>query len=126
MRQVVLAMYGTRDAAQNWECEYVDFMVSLGIIQGKAAPCMFYHPFKEVRVVVHGDDFTVAVVPEGLDWFREDIKNRFEVNFRARLGGYKDEDTSVRILNRILEWKDDVGVLCEADQRHSDIIMRDI
>ena len=28
--RLVKAMYGTRDAAQNWECEYVEFMEGIG------------------------------------------------------------------------------------------------
>ena len=105
--RLVKAMYGTRDAAQNWECEYVDFMLSIGFSQGRATPCMFYHPVREVRVVVHGDDFTIGGFEDGLDWSREEISKRFEVKFRARLGGGPKDDKRVRILNRVVEWKDD-------------------
>ena len=37
------AMYGTRDAAQNWEFEYCGTMESIGFNVGKASPCVFYH-----------------------------------------------------------------------------------
>ena len=33
------SMYGTRDAAQNWECEYAGFMESCGMQRGSAIPC---------------------------------------------------------------------------------------
>ncbi len=52
------SMYGTRDAAQNWEYEYTDMMKEAKLEQGKQSACVFYHPEKDVRVVVHGDDFT--------------------------------------------------------------------
>ena len=53
------AMYGTRDAAQNWECEYIEFMDNEGFSKSRASPCMFYHRERDTRVVIHGDDFTV-------------------------------------------------------------------
>ena len=53
------AMYGTRDAPQNWEFEYCDFMESLGFSKGKSTPCLFYHEARNLRVVVYGDDFTI-------------------------------------------------------------------
>ena len=52
------AMYGTRDAAQNWEHEYSEFMETIGFMRGKASPCVFYNRHRELRVVIHGDDFT--------------------------------------------------------------------
>ena len=52
------AMYGTRDAAQNWENAYAEFMESIGFSKGKASPCIFWHPGRNLRCVVHGDDFT--------------------------------------------------------------------
>ena len=39
--KLLKAMYGTRDAAQNWECEYVEFLKHLGFPQRKATPCVF-------------------------------------------------------------------------------------
>ena len=54
-----VSLYGTRDAAQNWEHEYREFLTALGATPGFASPCAFYHAGKEIRIVVHGDDFTV-------------------------------------------------------------------
>ena len=56
---LVKAMYGTRDAAQNWEHEYIEFMASAGFVKSRATPCMFFHHARGIRVVIHGDDFTV-------------------------------------------------------------------
>jgi len=54
------AMYGTRDAAQNWEEEYTEFMREWGFVTGVSNPCVMYHPERGVRAVVHGDDFAIA------------------------------------------------------------------
>ena len=68
--ELVKAMYGTRDAAQNWEHEYCDFMHSIGFRRGSASPCVFMNKEMNVRVVAHGDDFTVLGSELSLDWFR--------------------------------------------------------
>ena len=36
--KLIKAMYGTRDAAQTWEIEYVEFMEGIGFKRGKSTP----------------------------------------------------------------------------------------
>ena len=123
--RLIKAMYGTRDAAQNWEHEYIDFMVNVGFVKSRATPCMFYHEGGNVRVVIHGDDFTILGNELDLDWFRDEISAKFEVKFRARLGRGSDDDKSVRLLNRVIEWTSE-GIMYEADQRHAELVLRDM
>ena len=99
-------------------------LTELGFRPGKVNPCMFMNDERSVRLVVHGDDFTMAGYPEGLDWFRGEIKSRMDLKFRARLGGDLGDDKAVRILNIVVEWSRR-GILYEADQRHSEIIARE-
>ncbi len=42
-------MYGTRDAAQNWELEYTEMMTEAGFIQGSYSACIFYHKERNIR-----------------------------------------------------------------------------
>ena len=51
-------MYGTRDAAQNLQNEYTQFMIGLGFRVGRASPCNFYNPEMDITCTVHGNDFT--------------------------------------------------------------------
>ena len=51
-------MYGTRDAANNWEHAYTEFMINAGFRVGTITPCMSWHAYKQLVVEVHGDDFT--------------------------------------------------------------------
>ena len=85
----------------NWEYEYCEFMESIGMKRGKASPCVFFNKDKQLRVVVHGDDFTVLGCEKQLDWFRRQISDKFEVKFRGRLGPEESDDKPIRILNRI-------------------------
>ena len=71
------ALYGTRDAAQNWEYEYSAFMIGVGFSRGRSSPCVFRHASRDLRVVVHGDDFTVLGKEASLNWFQAAIKGRF-------------------------------------------------
>ena len=41
--ELVKAMYGTRDAAQNWEVTYTAFMSEIGFANGKSAPLVILH-----------------------------------------------------------------------------------
>ena len=51
------AMYGTRSAAQDWQYEIKRKMLSIGYLQEKSNPCLFYNSSSEVACLVHGDDF---------------------------------------------------------------------
>merc|ERR1711940_374541 len=120
--KLLKAMYGTRDAAQNWECEYVEFLKQLGFKQGRATPCVFTLTKRGLTLVVHGDDFVISGQTIASDWFREQIKQKFEVKFRGRPGPEEGDNKSIRILNRVLEWSRD-GITYKADQRHAEIIV---
>ena len=42
--EFVKSMYGTRDAASNWEQEFTDVLIANGWTPGVTAPCAFTHP----------------------------------------------------------------------------------
>ena len=117
------SMYGTRDASLNWENEYIRFMESAGFVRGLSSPCLFYHPGKDIRAVVYGDDFTLLASEEHLDWFKAEIMKVYAIDFKARLGPEKGDQKSVRLLNRIVEWTPE-GINVEGDQRHAEIIIQ--
>ena len=117
------AMPGTRDAAQCWEKRYSSFMLECGFKQGKSNPCVFHHVQQCMRAVVHGDDFTVLAAEGDLVRFRGKIAAILQVKFRARL--VRGVAGAVRILNRTAQVKDE-GLEYEADQRHAEIICRDV
>jgi hypothetical protein len=119
------SMYGTRDAAQNWECSYVGAMIEMGFKRGVAIPCLFHNEEWNVRVAVHGDDFTTLGSEEGLNWFQKEVKRKFEVKVRGRIGPGNNDEKEIRLLNRVFEWKDE-GIYVEADQRHAEILVKDL
>ena len=58
----------------------------IGFVNGVASPCVFYHRERDVRAVVHGDDFTVLGQETQLNWFRKHIAERFEVKIPWKTG----------------------------------------
>ena len=73
---------------------------------------------------MHGDDFTLLGLIDDLHWFQGEIKKKFETKVRGVIGCEPNDDKSIRILNRVIEWTDR-GIEYEADQRHAEIIVRD-
>ena len=118
-------MYGTRLAASKWEQHYSDVLVQMGFTKGAASPCTFAHKTRNLKCVVHGDDFTTAGRDEDLSWFENKIQKFFEVKLRGRLGSSKGDSKEIRILNRIARYTDG-GYEWEADPRHAEIIIQQL
>ena len=71
-------MYGTRDAAANWEEEYSFFLSELGFVKGVASPCVFYHPIRNIRMMIHGDDFLATGFERELRKLVKDVESKYE------------------------------------------------
>ena len=86
-------MYGTRGAAQSWERHYENIFVNeLGFRQGKASICCLYHEGRDIRVVVHGDDFTALATKERCDWLVTELRRHFELKVSGRFGSPVQDD----------------------------------
>ena len=53
-------LHSVGKAASGWEDDDAQKLMIDGLRRGRAAPTIFFHPGTQVRVVVHGDDFTFA------------------------------------------------------------------
>ena len=119
------SMYGTRDAAQNWENKYSDVMINkLGFTQGKASPCHFFHIARGLRTVVHGDDFLTAGDDKELKWMKAKLEQEFDIKTKV-LSGESSDEKEVTVLNRIIRWTS-AGYEYEADARHAVLIIRSL
>ena len=65
--------YGTRDAGAIWEDTYRLALEGMGFISGVASPCCFFHPERQIHVVVHGDDFSALGLHADLNWYQEQL-----------------------------------------------------
>ena len=84
---------------------------------GKCNPCVYFHPSRDVRVLVHGDDFTVAGGESELKSVAEVFQNKYKAEVRRILGPDHHDMKAITILNRIVEWTD-AGIQYEAGPWH--------
>ena len=89
-------------AASGWEDDYARRLVDDGFRRDRAASTIFYHPKTQVRVVVHGDDFTFAGTESELRNIL--VKMWYDVKVRGILGGGKRDVHDIEILGRNLTW----------------------
>ena len=115
-----MSMYGTQDAAGNWERSYTDNLEKGGYEQGMAMPAIFINEEDDVLMMCHGDDFASLVDDDGQEKFGKLMDNRFENTTRATLGPEPYDDKQAIILNRQLRIVRDypLKVDYECDARH--------
>ena len=73
------AMYGMRSAAQDWQHEIKRKMLSIGYLQGKSNPCLFFNFSTEVAFLVYGDDFLTAGEESALKQFKEQLAKEWKI-----------------------------------------------
>ncbi len=77
-----------------------------------------------MRTFVHGDDFVTCWGRDECRWFREALEGRFDIKTKV-VGRGSGEEREERILNRIIRATAE-GWELEADQRHADIIIKQL
>jgi hypothetical protein len=118
-----VSLYGTRDAARNWEEELTKFMLAQGAVIGKSCPCVYdiNEGDKSVKIAVHGDDIVCAGEPAELDELRTNCSQKFEIRTQE-LSARKSGTLEVNILGRIVR-RGSRGITIEADPRHAQAII---
>ena len=66
-----LALYGTRDAASLWQEYLLQHLESCGFSRGRSNPCVFYNVEKDLKCLVHGDDYATVGSLDSLAWMRD-------------------------------------------------------
>lgn len=124
-----MALYGTRDAGQNFEFKTTDVLEDGGCEQGQFTPCVWFHPLKRLGIYIHGDDYVIAGGRDQSAWLRGHVEQTFIVKDRGVLGPRPDlgDVQEIVVLNRILRFIPEgaPGGECieyEADPRHADIL----
>ena len=111
-----VSLYGTRDAALNWEEELGKQMIQLGFERGRANPCLYVHQQRNIVAGVHGDDILGIGTPEAMEWMEKAMRRIYEMRTQT-LGPGAKYSKVVTILNRKVRWGSD-GLELEADPRH--------
>eukprot|EP00973_Karenia_brevis_P004336 593734-Karenia_brevis.AAC.1 len=106
-------MYGTRDAAANWEDEYSEYLVGHGYDKGLASPCHFHHKQTRVRILVHGDDFMAVGKERDLRELVCVITNKYEARWEI-IGPGEHLPSTTKIIGRHIRFVND-GIELEVD-----------
>ena len=122
--KLLMSMYGTRDAAQNWAEEYTATLVKAGFTRGVSNPCLYYNPKTEVSVMVHGDDFLTVGSKTSTDALKKTLMTAYKVKCEF-LGGGEGEVSEIRVLNRVVR-RTGSGLTIEADPRHAEMVIKDL
>ena len=72
-------LYGTRDAAANWQDLVARKMRSIGFVRGVYNPCTYYHPERSIRAMVHGDDYVSTGRRSDLRLLQQQLGSRFRI-----------------------------------------------
>ena len=81
----------------------------------------FYHKTRDIRVVVHGDDFTAPGADADLDHHEQKLAEHFELKIRGCIGEGCAGPNEIRSLNRCVKLTNE-GLIYEADPRHVDAL----
>ena len=84
---------------------------------------VLYHESRDIRLVVHGDDFTALGRREDLIWYETELARSFEIKVRGHLGEGKECVDEMKILNRVVRLSEG-GLLYEADPRHAEMLVK--
>ena len=114
--ELLYSMYGTRDAASNWEEEYSDFMTTIGFKKGVACPCHFYNEKMDVRILVHGDDFFCTGTENQLRELVKLVLNKYEAKYEL-IGPAKHLESSTKVIGRHVTFTRE-GLEIEVDQKY--------
>jgi hypothetical protein len=114
-------LYGMRPAAKAWEEDYAAKLIGAGFKRGVASPTCFFHPMWGLRIVVHGDDFTITGKQRKLDEFTKLMGEWYLMTVKGTLGPGPGDSRSLRILNRTLRIDGD-HLIYEADAKHARVL----
>ena len=74
-----MSLYGTRDAATNWQKEVAKEMIRWGFQRGRYNPCLYWHKLWDIQTLVHGDDFVSVGNREHIYKFKKHLGHRIEI-----------------------------------------------
>ena len=101
--RLLYTLYGMRTAASNWEREHSGTLQDAGFAVGRGTSCAFYHPGRDVRIIVHGDDL-VEGEEEDLEWARSVLEAKYIVKVRGIMGPEEKDKKFIEILGSAVEW----------------------
>ena len=121
--KLVKALYGTRDAPLAWLTVVKGDMQEMGFKECKVTSGVFTHPERDVRVVVHVDDFLVSGEEHQLQWFHDHLAKKYEL--KVQMAGWANGDScELQFLGRVFRLTQ-TGLELEGDDKHVAIMEKE-
>ena len=118
------SLYGTRDAAYNWQEEAAKELRIIGFKRGRYNPCLYEHASWKIECIIHGDDFVFKGEEKELERVQEELGKRLEIKTKT-LGRGGGDEREARVLGRIIRVTGE-GWEYEADPRHAEMIVAEL
>ena len=86
--------------------------------------CVFWHPIRQIRALVHGDDYVPPGTVDNMEWLEKELLKAYEIKTQ-KVGmsvGYKTEG---KVFNSVLRCTKD-GWEMEADPRHAELVVEQL
>ena len=122
--ELLVSMYGTRPAANNWQKFYTKVLLDNGFKRSRGCTCTFHHSERDIDLVVHGDDFITTGDGADLQWLKTVFESKFEISTNV-IGHEPGDEKQLKVLNRIITVEAD-GYTYEPDARHAEIVIREM
>ena len=119
-----VSMYGTRDAAQNWEDAYSRALLKVGFTRGISTPCVFRHGTRDIDTMVHGDDFLSSGSKHQLEWMQGELEKVFTLKTK-KIGTDPSMDKEMTVLGRQIRFERG-GITYEADEKHVKQLVKEL
>ena len=119
-----ISLYGTRDAATNWQETRTAHLESIGFKRCIGYPSVYDHPVRHIWTMVHGDDYVSVRHRRELAWLESKLACAYEIKTQ-HIGPNKAVFSEGKVLNRVVGWEQS-GCQLEADPRHAELILEQI
>ena len=98
-----MCLYGTHDAAKEWQKTLSRHLHDIGFVPGRGHPAVSNHPERDMRVLVHGDDYLTSGHVGDLDCMKRKLEDQKEIQTQRIRDGI-GRTPEGKILNRIVWW----------------------
>ena len=72
-----LCLYGTRDAAMQWQECVATHLESRGFVRSRAYPSLYHHAERDIATLIHGDDYVSVGSKEQVAWLKKELESAF-------------------------------------------------
>ena len=116
------SMYGTRDAASNWERDWQEHVRNWRFQFGLGSKKLFHHKENRLSGLTHGDNFVLTGPTKTLTEFENETTSVYSI--KAKIVGH-GSPKSIKTLNRRLH-SGKRGFVYQHDPRHVDVLVKDL